>query len=691
MKRYRVLTTILAAAAVAGACVNLDDIESRVSNLENKVAELDRLCGQLNSNIGTLDGIASVMAGAEVITDIAEIKENGEVVGYAITFSKSGVKKIYNGKNGLNGTNGTNGADGTTPEFKIEQGCWWVRYGSGEWKNLGQATGEPGAPGSPGNPGQTPEFKIEEGCWWIRFGEGEWENVGQATGDAGEPGAPGDPGLPGETPEFKIEEGCWWIRIGDGEWTNMGQATGDTGNPGGPGTPGTPGLTPSLKIEDGCWWVRYGDGDWENLGQATGDKGDPGDPGEPAPVIGIVPGEGGAYYWTLGGEIMLDNAGQPFAAGGQNGITPELKIEDGYWWVRYGSGSWVQYGQATGSPGEPGNPGTPGKNGTVWQLGTNGNWWADNGDGFEDTGISYKGEKGDAGDSMFTSVTSDGNSLTVVLAGGGGTFVLPVTADLAITFAASTTITATPGSTISISYTITSSTGSADIDVLPTSGLKAKVTENGLKGTITVVVGSNVDFEYDKVSVIVTNGSKTLLKKITFNERGTIVVTDEHTTSLMSCKGGFVNFNIAANVEYEVSITSGGSTASWVQYVGTKALAPYTLEFQVDSNSGPRRTATITVFSSETTDTAEFTIIQYAATGSFVVTATGSDAKVPEIIGKNLSGLVDFEGELVEWSPAVAHTWTDAAAHSAEYFVEGATGLSLGSLTNLVNLDVSDF
>ena len=603
MKQYRVLTAILAAAAVAGACVNLDGLESRVATLENKVAELDRLCVKFNSNIGALEGIASVMEGAEVITDISEIKEGGEVVGYAITFSKSGVKKIYNGKNGINGTNGSNGNDG--------------------------------------NDGLTPEFKIEGGNWWVRYGSGEWQNVGKATGEQGDPG---DPGAPGETPE--------------------------------------------LKIEDGFWWVRYGSGSWKNLGKATGDKGDIGDPGAPAPVIGIVPGEGGAYYWTLGGEIMLDNAGQPFAAGGQNGITPELKIEDGYWWVKYGSGEWVKYGQATGNPG---NPGAPGKDGTIWKLGDNGNWWADNGDGYKDTGVSYKGEKGDSGDSMFESVTSDGKSLTLVLAGGGGTFVLPVTAELAITFAASTTVSATPGSTINISYTITSSTGSADIDVLPTSGLKAKVTENGLKGTITVVVGAGVDFEYDKVSVIVTNGSKTLLKKITFNQRGSIVVTDDHTTSLMTCKGGVVNFNIAANVEYEVSITSGGSSATWVRHTGTKAMTPYCLEFQVSPNTGGKRTATITVSSSETSDTAEFTVIQYAATGSFVVTATGAAATVPEIGGSGLSGLVDFEGEVVEWSSSLAHSWPDASAHSAEYFVEGASGFSLGKLTDLVNLDVSGF
>jgi hypothetical protein len=144
MKRYRIVT-IVAAASVCAACVNLDDIEGRVSKLEDKVAELDRKCQQFSSNISALDGIAGVLEGAEVITGISEIKENGEVVGYAITFSKSGVKNIYNGKNGKDGKDGKDGDPG-------EPGA-------------PGAPGDPGDPGTPGAPGVTPEFKIIDGYW----------------------------------------------------------------------------------------------------------------------------------------------------------------------------------------------------------------------------------------------------------------------------------------------------------------------------------------------------------------------------------------------------------------------------------------------------------------------------------------------------------------------------------------------
>ena len=52
------------------------------------------------------------------------------------------------------------------------------------------------------------------------------------------------------------------------------------------------------------------------------------------PAIGITSAPDGSYYWTLDGEPILGSDGNPFKAGGQNGLTPELKIDNGYWYVR---------------------------------------------------------------------------------------------------------------------------------------------------------------------------------------------------------------------------------------------------------------------------------------------------------------------------------------------------------------------
>lgn len=48
--------------------------------------------------------------------------------------------------------------------------------------------------------------------------------------------------------------------------------------------------------------------------------------------------------------------------------------------------------------GKDGADGAPGKNGTTWKIGENGNWWFDEGEGFKDSGLPSRGEKGGQGD-----------------------------------------------------------------------------------------------------------------------------------------------------------------------------------------------------------------------------------------------------------------------------------------------------
>lgn len=361
--------------------------------------------------------------------------------------------------------------------------------------------------------------------------------------------------------------------------------------------------------------------------------------GADAPVPGVTMLLDGQYYWTLDGELLLDAEGNPLKASAEDGITPEFTIIDGDWYVRYAGGDWTYYGQATG-------------------------------------------------DSMFASATLDGNMLILVLA-GGQVLRVPVGMELAISFDAVPSITATPGSTVSLGFTVTSSTGQADIDVIPTSGVKAKVESNGLQGTITMVLAANIDYVYDKVSVIVTNGFLTVLKKITFSYSGQIVITDE-TSALMTCRGGNFAVSFATDVAYNVTISDGGAPVDWIVQ-GPKAMTSITLDFVVSPNEGTTRTATITISSPESSDKAEFTVTQQGRTPSFTVISNGLTAKVPEISGNGLKGLVSWDGEVQEWSASQGKYFAQAGEHSAEYFVEGATGFSFSDLTDLTALNLVDF
>ena len=67
------------------------------------------------------------------------------------------------------------------------------------------------------------------------------------------------------------------------------------------------------------------------------------------PIIGIK-NEDGVWYWTLDGEWILDDSGNRVRADGAAGITPQLKIDEDYWWVSYDNGAnWTKLGSAVGN------------------------------------------------------------------------------------------------------------------------------------------------------------------------------------------------------------------------------------------------------------------------------------------------------------------------------------------------------
>ncbi|MBQ2019652.1 MAG: serine hydrolase [Rikenellaceae bacterium] len=87
-----------------------------------------------------------------------------------------------------------------------------------------------------------------------------------------------------------------------------------------------------------------------------------------APTIGVKKHTDGNYYWTIDGEWLTDDKGNKIKANGkdgtdgengengENGITPQMKIENGFWYISYDNGStWEQLGKATGEDGVDGD------------------------------------------------------------------------------------------------------------------------------------------------------------------------------------------------------------------------------------------------------------------------------------------------------------------------------------------------
>lgn len=324
------------------------------------------------------------------------------------------------------------------------------------------------------------------------------------------------------------------------------------------------------------------------------------------PVIGIKQDTDGVWYWTVDGEWLLNSDGQKVkavgtdgkdgangqdgkdgqngtdgkdgkdgangqdGADGKDGITPQLKIEDGYWYVSTDNGqTWTKLGKATGENGKDGVDGKDGKDGT---NGTN-------------------GQDGKDGDSMFQSVTVTDTEVTVVTA-DGQTFVVKRAAALSIEFDSADLVVMGTNTTRNIHYTITSGIDDITIEALSSADIKVKVVKTDAKtGALNVKTGAAID-EYSKVVVLVSNGSQAIMRTLNFEEEA--IKVEENTTKEVTDEGGEVTLEFFSNVPCHVVIPEDAQ--SWISVAPeTKGLTKQTIGLIIQPNTGLSRSATINV------------------------------------------------------------------------------------------------
>lgn len=151
-----------------------------------------------------------------------------------------------------------------------------------------------------------------------------------------------------------------------------------------------------------------------------------------APVVSIRQDTDGNYYWTLNGDYILVDGQKVKAQGtdgkdgqngtdgkdgqdgtngkdgadgtnGKDGVTPQLKIDSGYWYITYDNGAtWTRLGKATGENGKDGADGKDGLNGQDGKDGTNGK------DGRDGDGIKVSQD-----DSNVYFELNDGTKITI--------------------------------------------------------------------------------------------------------------------------------------------------------------------------------------------------------------------------------------------------------------------------------------
>ena len=177
------------AAGLLGFAACTGELEDRVTSLENR---LDKLEALVNDNVNSIKALVEANAKAVTINSVTTTDN-----GYVIKFSDGTTATITNGQDGAPGQNGQDGApgqdgkDAAAPQIGVQEidgVLYWTVNGellkfNGENIRVTGNDGQDGAPGQAGQDGKdgiTPQFKVEEGKWYISFDGEVWSEVGSA-------------------------------------------------------------------------------------------------------------------------------------------------------------------------------------------------------------------------------------------------------------------------------------------------------------------------------------------------------------------------------------------------------------------------------------------------------------------------------------------------------------------------------
>lgn len=160
MYKRTFMQTLAAVAMMLLPAACADDYDDsalwdKVNDHEERLAALEKWQEQTNQSIAAMQELLNT---TDMITGVTAVTEDGETVGYTITFLHSDPITIYNG---AKGADGEDGADGQTPQIGLAQaaeGNWyWTLNGellTDAQGNPIRANGLDGADGADGEDGE---------------------------------------------------------------------------------------------------------------------------------------------------------------------------------------------------------------------------------------------------------------------------------------------------------------------------------------------------------------------------------------------------------------------------------------------------------------------------------------------------------------------------------------------------------
>ena len=177
----KILLALAAVATIFAGCNK--GLEDRVSNLENRVSEIEALLTELDVRVKGINTIVSDLQKNVYVTDVKPVEENGDVIGYTLTFTEGEPVTIYHGQKGDIGATGEAGSSLTIDWFDAdgegpEDGDWYWKKEGGNWLIDNEDNKIPAV--------KPLDFEISEGVLYVKIDGAPAVEVGRVQGEKGD-------------------------------------------------------------------------------------------------------------------------------------------------------------------------------------------------------------------------------------------------------------------------------------------------------------------------------------------------------------------------------------------------------------------------------------------------------------------------------------------------------------------------
>ena len=466
-------------------------------------------------------------------------------------------EKGIDGENGEDGTDGKDGKDAIAPQLKIENNYWYISYDGGKnWTQLDKAIGEDGEKGEDGEDGVDGDAFFDSvdtnNPNYVVF-----KLIGGTTFQ-----------LPTMTAFEALQSQCNVMNNNISALQTVVQALQETDYV----VSVTPLMNDAVEIgytltfaKSGAVTIYHGKDGQDGQDGAPGTAGTPGKDGY-SPQIGVKQHTDGIYYWTLDDNWLTDAQGNKVKAQGEKGDKGD-KGETG----------------ATGSAGSAGTDGTPGENGITPKLKIDNGFWHvsyDNGE----TWTKMSEENATSGNNVFQSVTVTDGRITFVL-NDNSTLVVPIYQEITIKIEEGKTGIAA-NEVIYIPYELTNATENTKVTVSSDGNYKAMVNVNSNSAGTIVVTAPSVYVD-GFVNIHIDSGlGYSSFYVVNFYHQQMSFSKGLHYN--VKPEGETIQVPLTTNFDYEVEIPN--DVKSWIQLVEPRAVETRneTLTFTFDTNENQK-------------------------------------------------------------------------------------------------------